>query len=68
MNTPNLIRTVVFLSALVSLPPLTQASLINLGKLFGPAPIQLDASPTPEKSVSVDSFKQMSGCKKVVVT
>ena len=44
------------------------AALINLGKLFGPPPIQLDAAPTPEKSVSVDSFKKLKECKKVVIT
>jgi len=39
-----------------------------LKKAFGPAPVHLDESPAVEKSVSVDSFKQMKDCKKVVVT
>ncbi len=42
--------------------------LTGLKKALGPAPVQLDATPTPEKSVSVDSFKQLKNCKKVVVT
>ncbi len=68
MNTQNLIRTVVLIGVVAGFQPNTKAALINLGKLFGPPPIQLDAAPTPEKSVSVDSFKQLKDCKKVVVT
>ena len=67
MNSKNLVAAAIAF-ALLTVQPTTNASLINLGKLFGPAPIQLDASPFPEKSVSVDSFKQLKECKKVIIT
>lgn len=68
MNPKKIILTLTTVLALAAVQPAANAALINLGKLFGPAPVQLDASPTPEKSVSVDSFKQLKDCKKVVVT
>lgn len=68
MNTKKIIRALLLIIVVVGFRPAASAALINLGKLFGPPPIQLDAAPTPEKSVSVDSFKQLNGCKKVVVT
>ncbi len=68
MNTQKLALSLCIALALAIFQPPARAGLINLGKIFGPAPVQLDASPTPEKSVSVDSFKQLKNCKKVVIT
>ena len=69
MNLRKLVSISAVFAALTAFQPSAIASLGSLiGKAFGPAPIQLDASPTPEKSVSVDSFKQLKDCKKVVVT
>ena len=68
INLKKFTLTTATILALAGFQPAASAALINLGKLFGPAPVQLDAAPTPEKSVSVDSFKQLKDCKKVVVT
>jgi hypothetical protein len=40
----------------------------SIVKSFGPPLVHLDADPTPEKSVSVDSFGQLRECKKAVIT
>ncbi len=40
----------------------------SLTKALGPSLVKLDESPTPERSVNVDSFKQLKDCKKVVIT
>ena len=62
-----LITTIII--TLAAFQPAARANLGGLlGKAFGPAPVQLDAAPTPEKSVSADSFKQLKNCKKVVIT
>jgi len=59
----------LFLLCLLTLTVSARADLVGfIKKSFGPPPIQLDDAPTPEKSVSVDSFKQLKTCKKVVVT
>jgi hypothetical protein len=59
----------LFFLGLLTLAVSARADLVGfIKKSFGPPPIQLDAAPTPEKSVSVDSFKQLKTCKKVVVT
>ena len=70
MNPKKLIvLTAATLVGLAAFQPSARANLGGLlSKAFGPAPVQLDANPTPEKSVSVDSFKQLKNCKKVVVT
>jgi hypothetical protein len=68
MNPKRIIFATTLALALASFQPATNAGLLNLGKLFGPKPIRLDDAPTPEKSVSADSFGQLKDCKKVVVT
>ncbi len=69
MNLKKLGLTTALACALTAMPPSAHADLVGfLKKSFGPPPIQLDASPTPEKSMSVDSFRQLKACKKVVVT
>ncbi len=69
MKLKNLVLTTVTVCVLAAFQPTANASLGSfLKKAFGPPPIQLDAAPTPEKSVSVDSFKQLKTCKKVVIT
>jgi hypothetical protein len=69
MNLKKLVPLTATMLALAILPFTARAGLLSgLIKSFGPAPIQLDAAPTPDKSVSVDSFKQLKDCKKVVVT
>jgi hypothetical protein len=69
MNLKQHILVAIITLTLAAFPPAARANLGGLlKKAFGPAPVQLDASPTPEKSVSVDSFKQLKDCKKVVVT
>jgi len=67
MNLKKLVSLAAALVALMAVQSAT-AALIDFGKLFGPAPIQLDAAPTPEKSVSVDSFKQLKDHKQVIIT
>ena len=69
MNLKNIVLTTTTVLALATFQATANAGLLSgLIKSFGPPPIQLDAAPTPEKSVSVDSFKQLKACKKVVVT
>ena len=68
MNLKKLVSITAAVLALAAFQPTANAGFINFGKLFGPAPIQLDAAPTPEKSVGVDSFKQLKTCKKAVIT
>jgi hypothetical protein len=68
MNLKKLTCLITSVIAIAGFQTPAHASLINLGKLFGPPPIQLDAAPTPEKSVSLDSFKQLKDCKKAVIT
>jgi hypothetical protein len=69
MKLKKLVLTTVMACALAAFQPVANASLGGLlKKAFGPPPIQLDAAPTPEKSVNVDSFKHLKTCKKVVVT
>jgi hypothetical protein len=68
----NLKKLVLFTATILTLAGFQSAAraglLSGLIKSFGPAPIELDNAPTPDKSVSVDSFKQLKDCKKVVVT
>lgn len=67
LNQPLLLTATLI--ALAAFQPAAHANLGGLlSKAFGPAPIQLDAAPTPEKSVNVDSFKKLKECKKVVIT
>ena len=69
MNLKKLVRAAALLLTLAAFQPVAHADLGGLlKKAFGPAPVQLDAAPTPEKSVNVDSFKQLKNCKKVVIT
>ena len=69
MNQKYLTLTAAIIFAFAAYQPAVHAGLLGgLIKSFGPAPVQLDTAPTPEKSVSVDSFKQLKDCKKVVVT
>ena len=57
------------LLGLAAFQPSARANLGGLlSKAFGPAPVLLDANPTPEISVSTDSFKQLKECQKVVIT
>ena len=59
----------LFVLCLLTLTVSARADLVGfIKKSFGPPPIQLDASPASEKSVSVDSFKQLKNCHKVVIT
>ena len=69
MNLKKLVFTIVTACVLAAFQPTANADLVGfLKKSFGPPPIQLDAAPTPAKSVTVDSFKQLKTCKKVVIT
>lgn len=69
MSINKYILTVTIILTMAGFQPAARANLGGLlGKAFGPAPVQLDAGPIPEKSVSTDSFKQLKNCKKVVVT
>lgn len=68
MNLKIFVFTTATAFAVAGFQPAASAKLLDFGKMFGPPPVQLDASPTPEKSVSVDSFKQLKDCKKVVIT
>lgn len=69
MKLKKLVLTTVMACAVVAFQPTANADLVGfLKKSFGPPPIQLDAAPTSEKSVTVDSFKQLKTCKKVVIT
>jgi hypothetical protein len=69
MKRKHLALTTIIVLALAGHPRVAHAGLLSgITKAFGPAPVQLDAAPTPEKSVSADSFKQLKNCKKVVIT